>query len=146
MALRAAGTHDNLLGMVHVGPQVDCGELRNLLLNSLPGGTVCWGRRATGTRPLGDGRHEVAFTDGSVIAAGRPIGADGAWSRVRPLVLDARPVYTGICSIKTDLYEAAIRRPVSAAVVGGGFFIVLGCDRGILAHGEADRSLHVAPR
>ncbi|MDQ0909426.1 2-polyprenyl-6-methoxyphenol hydroxylase-like FAD-dependent oxidoreductase [Streptomyces canus] len=167
-ALHAAGLHDDFLKLVHEGgqamrllgpdgtvhvseeddgtggrPEVDRGDLRDLLLNSLPDGTIHWGRKATGARPLGDGRHEVTFADGSVVTTDLLIGADGAWSRVRPLVSDAEPLYTGICLVETDLFEADTRHPRSAAVVGDGFLIALGHERGFLAHRERDGSLHV---
>ncbi|MFF0078043.1 FAD-dependent oxidoreductase [Streptomyces sp. NPDC005494] len=167
-ALHAAGLHDDFLKIVHEGgqamrllgpdgtvhvssedegdgdrPEVDRGDLRDLLLNSLPEGTVHWGRKVTGARPLGDGRHEVSFTDGTVITSDLLIGADGAWSRIRPLLSDAKPAYTGISFVETDLYEADTRHPRSAAVIGGGFFIALGHESGFLAHRETDGSLHV---
>ncbi|MGP2437898.1 FAD-dependent oxidoreductase [Streptomyces sp. JW3] len=123
-------------------PEVDRGELRDLLLRSLPHGTVRWGRRVTGARALGDGRHEVTFADGSTLTTDLLIGADGAWSRVRPLLSDAWPAYTGISLAETDLFEADARHPDSAAIVGTGFFMALGDERGILAHRESDGSLH----
>ncbi|PPS90828.1 FAD-dependent oxidoreductase [Streptomyces sp. MH60] len=167
-ALHAAGLHDDFLRLVHEGgqamrllgpdgtvrvaeeddgtgdrPEVDRGELRDVLLSSLPGGTVHWGRKVTGARPLGDGRHEVTFADGSDVTTDLLVGADGAWSRVRPLLSDAKPAYTGISFVETDLYEADTQHPRSAAVVGGGFFMALGHERGFLAHREPDGSLHV---
>ncbi|MGC0327420.1 2-polyprenyl-6-methoxyphenol hydroxylase-like FAD-dependent oxidoreductase [Streptomyces sp. SAI-170] len=167
-ALHAAGLYDGFRALVHEGgqamrllgpdgtvhvsaeddgagdrPEVDRGDLRDLLLGSLPDGTVRWGRKVTGARPLGDGRHEVTFADGSAITTDLLIGADGAWSRIRPLLSDAEPAYTGISFAETDLYEADTRHPRSAAIVGGGFFISLGDERGFLAHRESDGSLHV---
>ncbi|WP_033351225.1 FAD-dependent oxidoreductase [Kitasatospora aureofaciens] len=167
-ALHAAGLHDDFLEIVHEGgqamrllgadgtvhlaeeddgtggrPEVDRGDLRDLLLGSLPHGTIHWGRKVTGARALGDGRHEVTFADGSAITTDLLIGADGAWSRIRPLVSDATPVYTGISFVETDLFDADTRHPRSAAVIGGGFFIALGGEHGVLAHRESDGSLHV---
>ncbi|WP_420082903.1 FAD-dependent oxidoreductase (plasmid) [Streptomyces sp. JL4002] len=167
-ALHAAGLHDDFLKIVHEGgqamrllgpdgtvhvaeeddgtggrPEVDRGDLRDLLLDSLPDGTIHWGRKVTGARALGDGRHEVTFADGSAITTDLLIGADGAWSRIRPLVSSARPAYTGISFVETDLFDADTRHPRSAAVIGGGFFIALGHERGVLAHRESDGSLHV---
>ncbi|MER5480268.1 FAD-dependent monooxygenase [Streptomyces sp. NPDC002734] len=167
-ALLAAGLHDGFRAIVHEGgqamrllgpdgavhvaheddgtggrPEVDRGDLRDLLLDSLPEGTVRWGRKATGVRAVGEGRHEVDFADGSTVTTGLLVGADGAWSRVRPLVSEARPAYTGISFVETDLFEAATRHPRSAEVVGGGFLLALGDERGFLAHLETDGSLHV---
>ncbi|MEV6203325.1 NAD(P)/FAD-dependent oxidoreductase [Streptomyces sp. NPDC051771] len=167
-ALRAAGLYDGFLKLIHEGgqamrllgpdgtvhvadeddgtggrPEVDRGDLRDLLLDSLSDGTVRWGRKVTGVRALDGGRHEVTFADGSTVTTDLLIGADGAWSRVRPLLSDAMPAYTGISFVETDLLEAETRHPRSAAVVGGGFFICLGDERGLLAHKETDGSLHV---
>ncbi|HEV2375682.1 MAG TPA: NAD(P)/FAD-dependent oxidoreductase [Streptosporangiaceae bacterium] len=124
-------------------PEVDRGQLRDLLLESLPAGTVHWGRKAVGAQALGSGRHEVTFADGTAVTTGLLVGADGAWSRIRPLVSSASPVYTGVCLVETDLLAAETRHPASAALVGGGFFICLGDYKGFLAHRETDGSLHV---
>ncbi|CAL2059819.1 MULTISPECIES: FAD-dependent oxidoreductase [Streptomyces] len=167
-ALRAAGLHDAFRELIHEGgqamrlvgpdgtvlvsreddgeggrPEVDRGDLRDLLLDSLPQGTIRWGAKVTGARGLGGGRHEVTFADGSTVTTDLLIGADGAWSRIRPLVSSARPAYTGISFVETDLLDADARHPRSAALIGGGFFISLGGDRGFLAHRETDGSLHV---
>ena len=167
-ALRAAGLYDEFRAIIHSGgeamrvvdpgghvrmseedagdggrPEVDRGQLRDLLLTSLPGGTIRWGAKVTGARPLGSGRHAVTFADGSEVAAGLLVGADGAWSRIRPLVSGASPAYTGVSFAETDLLDADARHPASAALIGGGFFLALGGSRGFLAHRETDGSLHV---
>ncbi|MER6036543.1 NAD(P)/FAD-dependent oxidoreductase [Streptomyces sp. NPDC001835] len=167
-ALRAAGLHDAFMARVHPGgqalrvldqegtvhleesddgtgarPEIDRGELRDLLLASLPAGTVRWGAKVTGARPLGDGRHEVALADGGTFTTGLLVGADGAWSRVRPLLSPARPAYTGVSFVEADLLDADARHPGAAAVVGGGMLFALGAGRGFLGHRESDGSLHV---
>ncbi|MGW2156909.1 hypothetical protein [Nonomuraea sp. NPDC001699] len=85
----------------------------------------------------------MRFADGSAITTDLLIGADGTWSRIRPLVSDAWPAYTGISFVETDLFDAESRHRRSTAVIGGGFFIALGDERGVLAHRESDGSLHV---
>ncbi|WP_333739183.1 FAD-dependent oxidoreductase [Streptomyces sp. IBSBF 2806] len=167
-ALRAAGLHEEFRALVLPGgeavrvldrdavvrhaeaddgtggrPEVDRGALRDLLLGSLRGGTVRWGAKVTGARALGGGRHEVALADGTAFTTDLLVGADGAWSRIRPLLSAARPAYTGVSFVEADLPEADARHPVSAEVVGGGLLFALGPGRGFLAHREPDGSLHV---
>jgi 2-polyprenyl-6-methoxyphenol hydroxylase-like FAD-dependent oxidoreductase len=124
-------------------PEVERGHLRDLLLNSLPAGAVYWGAKVTAARPAGAGRHEVTLADGQSFTTGLLVGADGAWSRVRPLVSPAPPAYTGISFVETDLLDADVRHPACAEVVGGGILFALGAGRGFLAHREPDGSLHV---
>jgi 2-polyprenyl-6-methoxyphenol hydroxylase-like FAD-dependent oxidoreductase len=124
-------------------PEVDRGQLRDLLLGSLPEGTIRWGTKVSGARPLGDGRHEVALDDGTVTTTDLLVGADGAWSAVRPLVSDAAPGYVGVSFVEVDLPDADARHPAAAAVVGGGMLFALGDRKGFLAHRETDGSLHV---
>ncbi|MEU6354825.1 NAD(P)/FAD-dependent oxidoreductase [Streptomyces sp. NPDC047072] len=123
-------------------PEVQRGELRQLLLDSLPEGTVRWGHKVTGTRALGGGRHEVAFADGSGVVTGLLVGADGAWSRVRPLLTDATPSYTGMSSVETYLLDADTRHPAAAKTVGEGSLFALAPGKGFTAHRERGGTLH----
>jgi 2-polyprenyl-6-methoxyphenol hydroxylase-like FAD-dependent oxidoreductase len=123
-------------------PEVQRGELRRLLLDSLPPGAVHWGHKVSGARALGDGRHEVTFADGASIVTGLLVGADGAWSKIRPLLTDAVPAYTGTSFVETYLYEADTRHPAAAKAVGGGSLMVPAPDKGIHAHRESGDTLH----
>ncbi len=123
-------------------PEVARGELRQLLLDSLPDGTVHWGHKATGVRVLGEGRHEVSFADGTTVVTGLLVGADGAWSRVRSLVSDAVPEYFGVAVVETFLFEADVRHPAAAAAVGAGALYALAPGKGFLAHRERGGTLH----
>ncbi len=124
-------------------PEVMRGELRQMLIDSLPAGTVRWGHKVTGTRALGDGRHEVTFADGTSVTADLLVGADGAWSRVRPLLSPAIPEYSGTSVVETYLYDADTRHPAAAKAVGGGSMIAPSPGRQFFAHRESGDTLHI---
>jgi 2-polyprenyl-6-methoxyphenol hydroxylase-like FAD-dependent oxidoreductase len=167
LALAAAGLTDEFRSIIHEGgdalraldpdgavlleqpdegtagrPEVLRGDLRRILLDSLPDGAVRWGRKVTAVRPLGDGRHELSFADGSSVTSGLLVGADGAWSKIRPLLSDATPEYVGTTFIETYLYDADERHPATAAAVGPGAMYALSPGKGIVAHREAGDILH----
>jgi 2-polyprenyl-6-methoxyphenol hydroxylase-like FAD-dependent oxidoreductase len=123
-------------------PEVLRGDLRRILLDSLPDDMVRWGRKVSGVRPLGGGRHELTFADGPAVTDGLLVGADGAWSKIRPLLSDARPEYAGTTFIETYLYDADERHPATAAAVGVGAMYALTPGKGIVAHREAGDILH----
>jgi 2-polyprenyl-6-methoxyphenol hydroxylase-like FAD-dependent oxidoreductase len=80
---------------------------------------------------LGDGRHELTFADGSTVTTSLLVGADGAWSKIRPLLSDAKPEYVGTTFIETYLYDADERHPASGrTAVGGGAMFALAPARG----------------
>ncbi|WP_241844915.1 FAD-dependent oxidoreductase [Streptomyces silvensis] len=102
-------------------PEIDRGVLRDLLLDSLPPGTVRWGHELLRAVPLGDdGRHELTFAGGGSAVCDLLVGADGAWSRVRPLLTDAQPFYTGVTFVETVVPDADARQPELARFVGRG--------------------------
>jgi 2-polyprenyl-6-methoxyphenol hydroxylase-like FAD-dependent oxidoreductase len=117
IALKAAGLYEEFRARTHVGgedmrlldktgrvhvdrrepaggsgrPEIDRTELRQLLVESLEPGTIVWGRKVVAARPVTAG-HVLEFADGSVDRADLVVGADGAWSRIRPLLI---PVWLG---------------------------------------------------
>jgi 2-polyprenyl-6-methoxyphenol hydroxylase-like FAD-dependent oxidoreductase len=126
-------------------PEVQRGELRRILLDALPADTVRWGHKATGVRALTEGRHEVTFADGTAVATNLLVGADGAWSRVRPLLSDTTPAYVGRSFVETQLHDADTRHPATAKAVGDGTLVAFDPDgngRWFVAHREKGGALH----
>jgi 2-polyprenyl-6-methoxyphenol hydroxylase-like FAD-dependent oxidoreductase len=121
-------------------PEIDRGTLRNLLLSSLPPDLVHWNARLTGVSRMEDG-FELAFADGSVTRTDVLIGADGAWSKVRPLVSEASPAYSGISFVELRYLDADRKHPIAAALVGKGMMLALSDQRGILGHREPNSEL-----
>lgn len=123
-------------------PEVLRGELRKILLDALPEGTVRWGHKVTGVRTRAGHRHELTFANGSSVTTGLLVGADGAWSKIRPLLSDATPKYVGTTFVETYLYDADKRHRAAANAVGGGSMFALAPGQAIMAHREPGGVLH----
>jgi 2-polyprenyl-6-methoxyphenol hydroxylase-like FAD-dependent oxidoreductase len=129
-------------GHSHKSPEVDRGDLRRLLLDSLPSEAIRWNHKVVSVAAMGYGRHEVSFSNGSTVTCNAVIGADGAWSRVRPLLTASKPSYTGTCFIEIFLSGRSPRHKASAEAIGSGTLMAVAPGKGVLAHRYADGSLH----
>jgi 2-polyprenyl-6-methoxyphenol hydroxylase-like FAD-dependent oxidoreductase len=131
-------------------PEALRGDIRRILLESLPEGAVRWAKRLVAASPMGQaGRHELTFADGTRVTADVLVGADGTWSKVRPLVSTERPTYSGMSYVDTSLHDVDSRHPSAAAAVGLGALYALEPGKGFLAHREAGNIIHtyaIVPR
>ena len=124
-------------------PEIDRATLRKILLDSLPEGTVRWGRRLLRAIPLTEGRHRLEFEDGSAEICDVLIGADGAHSRVRPLVTDIRPGYTGVTMVEMGIPDVDRTHPEIARMIGRGSFWVLADRRCLVAQRNSQGRVRV---
>ncbi|WP_431260873.1 FAD-dependent oxidoreductase [Roseateles chitinivorans] len=113
-------------------PEIDRKLLRDLLLQSLPEGMVRWDRRLASVVPV-DGGYTLRFENGAQETFDLVVGADGAWSRVRPLLSAVRPAYTGLTFIEIGIDDIDERYPALAATVGHGMLSVKDGERRLLA-------------
>ncbi|MDF2704925.1 MAG: monooxygenase, FAD-binding protein, partial [Nonomuraea muscovyensis] len=111
-------------------PEIDRGQLRDLLLGPLD---VQWGRGVTEVVPGTRDGVLVHFSDGRQGTFDLVVGADGAWSRVRPAVSSATPHYTGITMVETSMDNVDTRHPDLARLVGDGSMAVYGVNRNLVA-------------
>lgn len=110
-------------------PEIDRTELRRILLASLAPGTVRWGARVEAVSLVDDRPRIVA--DGVAHPFDTAVGADGAWSHVRPLPTNARPVYQGVTLVELG-FDAVRHRHVDT-LVGGGKMFAVGDNRVLIA-------------
>ncbi|WP_329134937.1 FAD-dependent monooxygenase [Streptomyces sp. NBC_01476] len=109
-------------------PEIDRGQLRALLAAHVRPGTVRWGHKLVAATALGAGTHRLEFANGAVVESDLVIGADGAWSRVRPLLTDAVPRYTGVSFLDIRFDDVERRHPGIAELVGDGHMFANGGD------------------
>ncbi|MGI4895930.1 MAG: FAD-dependent oxidoreductase [Janthinobacterium lividum] len=118
-------------------PEIDRGQLRELLLRSLSPGTVQWGRTLQSvSEPTGgrlDAPRTLQFSDGTTIETDLVIGADGAWSRVRRAVSPATPHYTGVSFLEAWFDDVQTEHPELVELVGGGSAMASDGERALFA-------------
>jgi len=123
-------------------PEIDRSELREILLESLDTGTVQWNRKLVSVTEGGP-VHTLVFQDGVSEEADLVIGADGAWSKVRPVLTSAIPAYSGFTMIDFSIRDVDERYPKLGAFVGDGMSYMLAPDRGLLAQRNSRGLIHV---
>jgi 2-polyprenyl-6-methoxyphenol hydroxylase-like FAD-dependent oxidoreductase len=119
-------------------PEVDRADLRDLLLDSLPDHAVRWGHAFD---HADDGL--LHFTDGSSATYDLLVGADGAQSRVRALLTDARPAHIGQNVVEVGIPDIDRTHPDLAAMVGRGNYWVLGNGLSLAAQRNGDGRVRI---
>lgn len=124
-------------------PEIDRGQLRQLLLDSLHPDTVHWGHGVESVQYSdADDKVSLIFTrPASAITSSSNkfdivVGADGAWSRVRRFLSPEQPTYSGV-----TIYEDHVALDVdgdatiqeAAKLVARGTLFALGDSRAIIA-------------
>ena len=122
-------------------PEVDRTALRALLLEALPEGCVCWGHALREVRPRSDGRWDLAFNQGVEGLFDLVVGADGTWSRVRPLLSPYKPQYSGLTFVEFGIDDADRRHPTLSKLVGRGKMSVEGHGKALIVQRNGNAHL-----
>ncbi|KAJ3561204.1 hypothetical protein NP233_g10334 [Leucocoprinus birnbaumii] len=113
-------------------PEIDREMLRKILEESLDEGMVNWGKKVVRVSEDATSTESVpSFTvdlEGGEKQGGFElvVGADGAWSRVRGLLTEERPFYSGVTSIEARINDIDANHPDLAQRVGAGTCFQLG--------------------
>ncbi|MEV8636275.1 NAD(P)/FAD-dependent oxidoreductase [Streptosporangium sp. NPDC051023] len=124
-------------------PEIDRGQLRDLLLDSLEPGTVRWNHSVEKISGPADGPRRVHFLDGTTVETDLVIGADGAFSRVRPALSSAAPQYTGVSFLEAWFQDVENAHPDLAALVGQGSATAADGDRALFAQRNSGDHIRV---
>ncbi|WP_326949207.1 FAD-dependent monooxygenase [Amycolatopsis sp. NBC_01307] len=119
-------------------PEVDRADLRDLFLDALPEGAVRWGHAFESA-----GNGVLRFTDGRSTTYDLLVGADGAQSRVRALLTDARPAHIGQNIVEVGIPDIDRTHPGLAAMVGRGNYWVFGDGLSLAAQRNGDGRVRI---
>ena len=132
--------HQGKLHFEHKGghgeqrPEIDRTQLRDILLASLPKEAIRWGSKVSGVERLPNGKHRVLAEKGASLGDfDLVVGADGAWSKVRPLLSKETPTYTGITFVELSIDDVDTSHPAVAALVPNGKISAVGGGQGLIA-------------
>jgi 2-polyprenyl-6-methoxyphenol hydroxylase-like FAD-dependent oxidoreductase len=124
-------------------PEVDRGQLRQMMLDSLPQGMIRWDQALSAIEPQSAGSSRLTFRNGESAIFDLVVGADGTWSRVRPLLSQAKPIYSGIVFVELGIDDVDTRFPKLAEQVGRGLTFALGDSKALIAHRDANSHLGI---
>jgi len=122
-------------------PEVDRTALRAMLLASLPPDTVRWNHALREVTAAGDGSWHLHVDGRDTAAFDLVVGADGAWSRVRPLLSPYAPQYSGISFLEFGIDDADRAHPLLSKLVGSGKMGVEGDGKSIIVQRNGNAHL-----
>ncbi|KAF7338832.1 FAD-dependent monooxygenase [Mycena sanguinolenta] len=132
-------------------PEVDRGQLRQILLDSLEAGTVEWGSSVKSAEAAeGGAKVRLLFEPGSPSAQKHAhklfdaiVGADGTWSHIRTVLSPATPAYTGALSIELSIRDVDTRYPDLATLIGQGTLHALDDGKALVAQRNSGGNIRV---
>ncbi len=124
-------------------PEIDRGQLRDLLLASLPAEAIHWEARVERIEPLPGDRFRVHTRHGIARDFDLVVGAEGTWSKTRSLLTDTAPAYTGVTFVDMHVTDVDRDHPDLAAMVGRGKIFALAEGKALIAQRNSGGKLHI---
>ncbi len=124
-------------------PEIDRGDLCDLLLNALDKSCIKYGYKLEKAISLENGITQLHFENGAVETVDCLVGADGAFSRVRPLLTNTNIEYTGLTFFELNILNVAENHPDLFEFNRRGKVFALGDNKGILAQLNGDGRIKV---
>jgi 2-polyprenyl-6-methoxyphenol hydroxylase-like FAD-dependent oxidoreductase len=126
-------------------PEIDRPRLRQILFESLPEHTIKWGHKLTQVE------REESTSEFTLHFAGQPpqtgfdlvVGADGAWSKVRPVLSPIKPFYSGIAGHAFRITDAKTASTLQYDLVNRGSLFAWSNGKSIMAQYMGDGSLNI---
>ncbi|KAF9163657.1 hypothetical protein DFQ26_002278 [Actinomortierella ambigua] len=141
--------HDNSPKSIVEKPEIDRGDLRQLMIDAIDSNTIKWGTRVEEIKPsqtqagLTATKYTVVYNSDQEATFDLVVGADGAWSKVRKLLSDTLPCHSGITLVEFRISEFRARHPKLLDLVGAGSCFMYSGGQGLVAQVNADRTLRI---
>lgn len=135
-------------GELSYRPEIPRNALTDLLVQSFPSDIIKWNHKiktVQSNRNATTGATEITFDLGENGTAEYDfvVGADGAWSRIRKLLSDIKPYYSGSQFLTATLRHASTKYPHLVELSGSGTLQALGGCNGIMTHRGPQDSIRV---
>jgi 2-polyprenyl-6-methoxyphenol hydroxylase-like FAD-dependent oxidoreductase len=124
-------------------PEIDRRLLMGILFENLRKENVVFGKKLDHIAPSQDdeSKYDLHFSDGTQDKHfDLVIGGDGAWSKVRGLLVDAKPRYSGISMVEVNCTDISLN-PWLLDYVGIGSMFAFGEGHAVMAQRQGDGSL-----
>ncbi|KAG7008831.1 monooxygenase [Physcia stellaris] len=120
-------------------PEIDREKLRKILWEALPEGTIRWNSRLRKV----DKDLALHFDHGTERGFDLVVGADGAWSKIRPLLSTIQPFYAGVGGVSFIVDDAEKQHPDLYRIVNRGSIFTFSDCKGLSAQQMGDGSINV---
>jgi 2-polyprenyl-6-methoxyphenol hydroxylase-like FAD-dependent oxidoreductase len=129
-------------------PEIARNSLTSLLIQNVPTDIIKWNHKITAVRSdrnITTGATEITLDLGTNGSATYDFvtGADGAWSRIRKLLSDAQPFYSGEQYITATVRHVSTEYPHLLELTGSGTLCALGGNNGIMTQRGPQDSIRV---
>ncbi|KAI0121840.1 FAD/NAD(P)-binding domain-containing protein [Daldinia grandis] len=124
-------------------PEIDRTQLRDLILDSLTLGTVHFDSRLVKLHTQDNSKLTLVFDNREENDFDLVVGADGAWSKVRPSISNTEPFYSGIAGLDCRILDVDAKHPKLSAHVGQGMCLNLGSNKGLLCQRNGDGTVQL---
>ncbi|RDL36736.1 Uncharacterized protein BP5553_06088 [Venustampulla echinocandica] len=129
------------VGQGRDAPEIDRSDLRKILLDSIPKDKIKWGHTLTSATVGEDNLPVLQFANGNLLSGFKlVVGADGAWSKVRNVITQATPQYSGTSYLESKIGLENPLYETIASNAGAGMFLSMGPEKLIVTQRQGDGS------